>query len=445
MALNTRHNSRRAAAPVGARAAALEALCQIERGVAPADALAPHTASLDGRDQGFAHLLVLTTLRRRGQIDSLLKTCLAHPLPRAAARIRDLLRLGVAQILFLETPAHAAVDTAVDLATAEPGRFAPLVNAVLRRVVRERAALTVFANDPVANVPRWLWQSWVAAYGETTARAIAIAHANEPPLDLSLKDEASRDVWLAELNAEAMPGGSLRLRNAGRIDALPGFADGAWWVQDMAAALPARLLLDGLAQQGRGEHAAVVDLCAAPGGKTAQLAAAGHSVTAVDIASDRLTTVRENLERLKLSAACVAADGRQWKPAAAVDGVLLDAPCSATGTIRRHPDIAWTKSAAQLPSLCDLQASLLDAAADYVAPGGVLVYAVCSLQPEEGEQQAGAFLQRMGGRFQRMPASAAVVGGLPCIDPRGDLRTLPCDLAEQGGMDGFFAARFVRS
>jgi 16S rRNA (cytosine967-C5)-methyltransferase len=445
MAMNVRRNPGRATTPVGARAAALEALGMVERGMGPAEALAPLTAALEPRDQGFAHLLVLTTLRRRGQIDALLKTCLQRPLPRAAARVHDLLRLGVAQILFLETQPHAAVDTTVDLASAEPGRFAPLVNAVLRRVVRERAALTVFANDPAINVPRWLWQSWVSAYGAATAQAIAVAHAAEPPLDLSLKDEASRDAWQSALNAEVMPAGSLRLRGAGRIEALPGFAEGAWWVQDMAAALPARLLLDGLARQGRGHNASLVDLCAAPGGKTAQLAAAGHAVTAIDIAADRLVIVRENLARLKLSATCLATDARRWKPAAPMDGVLLDAPCSATGTIRRHPDIAWAKSATQIQALCDLQASLLDAAAEIVAPGGVLVYAVCSLQPEEGERQADAFLRRMGMQFQRMPVTADVVDGLPCLDSRGDLRTLPCHLAEQGGMDGFFAARFVRN
>ncbi|MBM3613225.1 MAG: MFS transporter, partial [Alphaproteobacteria bacterium] len=316
MALASRRAARRELAPTGARAAVLAALGAVEHGAAPADALAPLTAALEPRDQGFAHLLLLTVLRRRGQIDALLATCLAHSLPRGAARIRDLLRLGVAQILFLDTPPHAAVDTAVDLAGRESGRFAPLVNAVLRRVVRERAALTVFVSDPAANLPRWLWQSWVEAWGEATARAIAAVQVQEAPLDLSLKDPATADHWRAALGATALPGGTLRLRPAGRIDALPGFADGAWWVQDLAAALPAQLLLDGLAQAGRGRGARVIDLCAAPGGKTAQLAAEGAHVTAVDRAAPRLARTAANLARVHLAADCVVADVGAWRPAA---------------------------------------------------------------------------------------------------------------------------------
>jgi len=394
-------------------------------------------ATLEARDRGFSRLLAATVLRRLGQIDRIIDHCLEHPLPRKSGATRHLLRLGLCQLLFLDTPPHAAVDTTVALAAAgvnEAG-YKGLLNAVLRRVDRERDRHQQLAVDPSLNTPPWLWQSWVAAYGDETAAAMAAAHLREPPLDLSLKQDAA--VWRDRLGGTLLPTGSLRLAFDGAIDALAGFAEGAWWVQDAAAALPARLLGD-----VRGKR--VVDLCAAPGGKTAQLAAAGADVTAVDRAAPRLERLAENLARLGLHAATVAADAATWRPESAADAVLLDAPCSATGTIRRHPDVPWLKRPQDLATLAQLQDRLLLAATAMVRPGGTIVYCTCSLQPEEGPRRIAALLANQA-PVERVPIDAAEVGGIAeFITAEGDLRTLPSQLANDGGIDGFYAARLRR-
>jgi 16S rRNA (cytosine967-C5)-methyltransferase len=387
------------------------------------------------RDRGFARLLVATTLRRLGQIDRIVDGCLDKPLPRRAAAVRQLLRLGICQLLFLGTPPHAAVDTTVDLMTARGGEagFKGLINAILRRVDRERAAW--LEADPSLNTPAWLWESWVAAYGVERARAIAAAHLREPPLDLTPKSDAA--AWRDRLSATLLPTGTLRLPLDGPIESLPGFAEGAWWVQDAAAALPARLLGDVAGKR-------VVDLCAAPGGKTAQLAAAGADVIAVDRSSPRLQRLRANLTRLHLLATTAVADATAWRPEPAADAVLLDAPCSATGTIRRHPDVPWLKRPTDVAKLVALQARLLQAAVAMIRPGGLIVFCTCSLQPEEGPAQIAALL-RDGPPVERLPIRPSEVGGLDSlIDSNGDLRTLPCHLSEQGGIDGFYAARLRR-
>ncbi|MCP5366755.1 MAG: RsmB/NOP family class I SAM-dependent RNA methyltransferase [Hyphomicrobiales bacterium] len=397
----------------------------------------PRLAALEPRDRAFARTLAATTLRRLGQIDDLAGRCLDRPLPRRAARARDLLRLGVAQLLFLDLPAHAAVHATVALATG--GDLAPyrgLVNGVLRRLDREGRDWPAAQDAPRLNTPDWLWDSWVGAYGEATARQIAAAHLAEPPLDLTVKDDPQG--WAQRLGARVLPTGSLRLEVKGPIDALPGFAEGAWWVQDAAAALPARLLGDVAGRE-------VIDLCAAPGGKTAQLAAAGARVTAVDRADKRLARLAANLDRLGLAARTVAADAARWRPDAPADAVLLDAPCSATGTLRRHPDVARLKSAAEVDKLAGVQARLLDAAAAMVRPGGVLVYGTCSLQPQEGPGRVEAFLAGHPD-FARRPVAADEVPGLAAAVTRaGDLRTLPGHWAGDGGLDGFYAARLVRA
>lgn len=393
----------------------------------------PRLASLSTRDRAHARLLVASTLRRLGQIDAALDTCLrAQPKP---LRVMNLLRLGAAQLLFLLTPAHAAVGESVALADGRTAFARGLVNAVLRRLARDGAALLAAQDASRLNTPDWLWRAWTAAYGEERARQIAEAHLREPPLDLTVKDHPA--VWAGRLDATQLHGTTLRRAAGGAVEELPGYGDGAWWVQDAAAALPAGLLPDVAGQT-------VLDLCAAPGGKTAQLAAAGARVVALEASAKRAERLQENLARLGLAAEVVVADARDWRPPAPVTRLLLDAPCSATGTIRRHPDIAWHKTPADVVRLAGLQRQLLEAAMAMLAPGGVMVYASCSLQPEEGAWLIERALAE-GLRAERLPIAAHELAGLAVdLDATGDVRTLPCHLPEQGGLDGFHIARLVR-
>jgi 16S rRNA (cytosine967-C5)-methyltransferase len=375
-------------------------------------------------------------LRRLGQIDVLIGACLATPLPPRAAGVHDILRLGIAQLLFLHTPPHAAVATSVDLAQSRgyPSHKG-LVNAVLRRLSVEGQE-RVAAQDPAAlNTPRWLWQSWTEHYGEETARSIATAHLREAPLDLTLRSSASE--WREKLAATQLPTGTVRRAGGGAVATLPGYAEGAWWVQDAAAALPVRLFGDvtGLS---------VIDLCAAPGGKTAQLADAGAFVTAVDRSSRRLSRLVSNLKRLSLPAATVAADAVTWRPERPADAVLLDAPCTATGAIRRHPDVPHLKRPSDVSRLAVIQERLLRAAIDMLRPGGTLVYCTCSLEPEEGPRQIEQLLSS-DAPVARQPLSAAEMD-IPAewLTEDGDLRTLPFHLAEYDGLDGFYGARLVK-
>ncbi|MEP5388545.1 MAG: 16S rRNA (cytosine(967)-C(5))-methyltransferase RsmB [Alphaproteobacteria bacterium] len=389
-------------------------------------------AALDPRGRAFAHNLIATALRRLGQIDALIASCLEKPLPANARTAQDILRLGAAQLLFTGTADHAAVDTAVDLARARgQERLAKLVNAVLRRLQREGGDALTGQDAARLNTPDWLWQAWEAAYGADICRAIAESHLSPAPLDITVKDDAAG--WAERLGGTALSDRSLRLTDAAPVPELPGFAEGAWWVQDRAAALPVRLLGDvaGLS---------VLDLCAAPGGKTAQLAAAGARVTALDRSEKRLETLARNLDRLGLQVETVAADALSWDAPTRFDAILLDAPCSATGTIRRHPDLPHLKRPEDTAKLADLQDRLLARAAGWVRPGGVLVFATCSLQPEEGPERIRAFLSRQAD-FKTEPATTGESGVTPdMLSPEGWLRTLPCMAAGIGGMDGFFAA-----
>ncbi|NQW12051.1 MAG: MFS transporter [Alphaproteobacteria bacterium] len=401
------------------------------------EALAAHDglAKLPERDRGFARTLVATTLRRLGHVDQLIDGCLSTPLPDKAAVVRDILRIAATELLILGVAPHAAVDSAVTLTRSRGHeKFAKLTNAVLRRLDREaRDAIGTFAA--LDALPDWLAARWRATYGAATAEAIAAAIQREPSLDISVMSDP--DGWAARLGAVVLPTGSLRLPLSGRIDQLPGFGEGAWWVQDAAAALPVRLLGD-----LRGKR--VIDLCAAPGGKTAQLMAAGATVTAVDRSRPRIIRLERNLARLGLGAATVAADATVWRPPSRVDAVLLDAPCSATGTIRRHPDIPWLKGEGDIAKLVALQDRLLAAATDMLAPGGVLVFCTCSLEPEEGVERVDALLASRAD-LRRRPIDPAEIGGLDgLITPQGDLRTRPDHLAELGGLDGFYAARLVK-
>lgn len=379
---------------------------------------------LDPRDRAAAHRIAAAVLRRLGSIDEVLGPYLRREPPPPA---RHALRIGAAELLLLETPPHAAVATAVALA---PRAFAGLVNAVLRKVAAEGAAALEGLDGARLDTPAWLWSAWHAAYGPAV-RAIAEAHRGPAPLDLTLVPGAEPPA-----GAEALPTGSWRMAAGTRVTDLPGFAEGHFWVQDAAAALPALLL-------GARPGERVADLCAAPGGKTAQLAATGAEVTAVERDPARAARLAENLARLRLAATIVQADAATWTPPAPFDAILLDAPCTATGTIRRHPDVAHTKRARDVRAAAEAQVRLLAAAARMLKPGGRLVFATCSLQPEEGEAHL-ARATALG--LAHDPLTTADLPGLPeAITPEGCLRTRPDFWPARGGMDGFFAARFRRT
>ncbi|HJU20200.1 MAG TPA: transcription antitermination factor NusB [Stellaceae bacterium] len=425
--------------PATARDVALDLIAAVLRRRRPLDDAIednPTMHQLSGRDRAFARLLVATVLRRLGQIEALITGCLNTPLAPRAAVVQDILRLGVAQLLFLRTPPHAAVATSVDLAhnrglLSHKG----LVNAVLRRLSVEGAERVAAQDAARLNTPDWLWRSWSRAYGEEIARAIANAHLKEAPLDLTLRDDSA--AWREKLDGILLPTGTLRRAAGGSVMMLPGYAEGAWWVQDAAAALPARLFGD-----VAGRH--VVDLCAAPGGKTAQLAMQGAHVTAVDRSTRRLERLVTNLDRLGLPVAAIAADAASWRPPQPADAVLLDAPCTTTGAIRRHPDVPHLKMPEDVARLSAVQENLLRAAVEMLRPGGTLVYCTCSLEPEEGPQRIAALL-REGAPIARRAIDPAEIGGnSDWITAEGDLRTLPCHLAEHDGVDGFFCARLVK-
>ncbi len=397
--------------------------------------------NLPQRDRALTRAIVATALRRRGQIDAVLDRFLDRGLPKNAGALYPILLSATAQLIFLKTPAHAAIDLAVRLAQGDgrARRYDRLVNAVLRRVASEGEGIAASLDATRINTPDWLWTRWLSFYGETRAYEIAAANLVEPPLDVTVKRDP--ELWAERLEGRVLPTGSVRLLAKGRIEQLPGYDEGEWWVQDAAAALPARLL-------GPVAGKRIADLCAAPGGKTAQLASAGASVVAVDISERRLDMLTANLARLGLEATTVAADAAGWSPEMRFDAILLDAPCTGTGTIRRHPDIPYLKSAKDLETLAALQARLLDNAAALLKPGGRLVYATCSLEPEEGEAQIAALLARNPDLALEPIVPEEVFGRTDWVQSSGCLRTLPFQLKLDGpewsGLDGFFAARLVR-
>ena len=416
-----------------ARAAALDLLTAALGGRAGMDEGLSHPAlaALSARDRAFARALVMATLRHLGPIDAALQARVKKAPPDKVVQI---LRLGVAQAFLLNTPAHAAVATSVDLVARDKGlaMFKGLVNAVLRGLLREPPELA----DPDLLAPGWLQARWRAAFGVEEARAVAAMIAEEPATDLSVKDANAALAIAAGLEAMVLPGGTLRTSRRGDLATWPGFTEGGWWVQDASAAIPARLLA---VQPGE----TALDMCAAPGGKTLQLAAAGATVTALDRAPARLKRVTENLARTGLAATTVAADAANWKDGRGFDAVLLDAPCSATGTFRRHPDVLWAARPSDIAGLAAVQSKLLDAAVRRLKPGGRLVYCVCSLEPEEGEGQVAAFLSRTPG--VALDPIVAGEGGSPAASLRADgtLRILPHHAP--GGTDGFYVARFRKA
>ncbi len=417
------------------RAAALALLGGVlGQGRMLSDLLAEPDGALDGLNgpaRARAQRLALATLRHLEPVDRLLDTHLRKNPP---LEVRNALRLAAVEMLVEGAAAHAAVNAAVAglKSNGRTAGMAGLANAVLRKVAGEAAT---FAALPVQKLPMALRQPLVHAWGRPAVAGIEAVQALPPPLDLTVKVAAEAEAWAAALGAERLPTDSLRLSHAGQISALPGFAEGAWWVQDAAAALPVRLL----APQ-RGER--VADLCAAPGGKTLQLAAVGAAVTAVDVSEARMVRLRENLARCGLAAEVVAADALSWTPAAPFDAILLDAPCSATGTIRRHPDLPFVKTGAEIAQLVALQARLIDRALSLLRPGGRLVFCTCSLLPAEGEGQLAAALARHPGLI----LDDILPPGVPEAwrAPAGGLRTRPDHWAERGGIDGFFMAALRR-
>lgn len=392
--------------------------------------------ALDERDRALARMIVASALRRAGSLQAVLERFLQGGWPEDV-RVHAILLSGAAQILLLEVADHAAVDLSVDLANEiRNKRYAGLVNAVLRRTVAEGPAILA-TLDPEIDTQEWMRARWLAAYGEEDLRAICLAHRVEPPLDITPKRDAE---GLADLlQGIVLSNATVRVTGKGAITQLPAYDDGDWWIQDAAAAIPARLL-------GGIEGKRVADLCAAPGGKTLQLANAGAQVTAVDRSASRLKRLSQNLVRTKLRAEVVVADAATWE-AEPFDAILLDAPCSATGTIRRHPDILWQKQPEDLAQVTKLQARLLDNAVKLLKPGGLLVYSTCSLEPEEGEMQIEALLSRTG-ELERVPIGAEEAGDQRAMTLSGDLRTLPFHFSHGdprlSGCDGFFAARLRR-
>jgi len=396
-------------------------------------------SELDPRDRALERSIATVSLRRLGTIRAALARFLEKGLPKKAVGLEWTLTVAAAQILFLDVPDHAAVDLAIhavrrDTRTAP---FAALSNAVLRNIVRSKEELHT-PDDPFIDTPAWLAARWRKAFGDETAIGIARAHRCEPTLDLTVKSDPQ--AWAERLDGIALPMGSVRLKTHRPIAELDGYASGDWWVQDAAASLPARLL-----RARPGER--VVDLCAAPGGKTAQLAQTGARVVALDRSAERMKRLAANMARLGFEVDVSIGDALNFD-GGPYDAILLDAPCTATGTIRRHPDVAWTKRASDISTLAAAQAKMLDRALTLLKPGGRLVYCTCSLEPEEGELQIANLLRRNPDIARGRIEPEEIRGLSACITECGDLRTLPTDLWTQeprlSGLDGFFAARLER-
>ncbi|WP_425483110.1 RsmB/NOP family class I SAM-dependent RNA methyltransferase [Chelativorans alearense] len=398
----------------------------------------PQFLALEPRDRALTRAILASALRHRCTIEKLVSERLQRPLPAGAHALSHILHVGAAQILFLDVPDSAAVDLAVTQAGADPrtARFSGLVNGILRNIARHKEEALPRALSEASDAPAWFAERLAAAYGAEQADAIVKAHRLEPPVDFTVKSEP--DLWAERLGGRVLPNGSVRLeRLAAPVPELPGYAEGAWWVQDAAASLPARLL-------GAVAGDAVADLCAAPGGKTAQLALAGARVTAVDQSANRLKRLRTNLERLRLEAGIVEADILTWQPERLFDAVLLDAPCSSTGTVRRHPDVVWTKTPADIAKLADLQKRLLERALSFVRPGGTVVFSNCSLDPAEGEALVAGLIEQRNDVVLDRIGPEELPGAEHFITPEGWLRTTPAGRDGLDNVDGFFAARLRR-
>ena len=389
---------------------------------------------LSGRDRAFARLIAATVFRRMGQIDAALKPFIRK---KPSALPHAMLRCGAAQMIFLQTPVHAAVGESVAAIKSVRGHAhnAGMMNAVLRRV-SEKGVAYAGARPPRDNIPGWLRGSWERSYGSPEMRRMALQLQKDPPLDLTVKSDP--ESWAARLGGIVLPTGSVRLPNIGDVTALEGFETGEWWVQDVAASLPVKML-------GDVSGLRVLDMCAAPGGKTLQLAAAGANVTAIDKSEARLGRVKENLDRMHLKADVRAIDAFEFpEEDGGFDAILLDAPCSATGTYRRHPDVLHNKTFKDVANLKRIQEKMLEKAASLLKSGGALLYCTCSLQPEEGELQIRQFLEKWTD-FRLIPPLEALLSDIPeAVTEEGYVRSLPHFLGEKGGMDGFFIGLMIK-
>lgn len=444
MARGGRVSSKATVPGLAARRAAVTVLEDILKNGATLD------GALDGvlgklekiQDRGLVRAIVTTSLRRKGQLDKLIGSFLSKPLPLKSANADTILLTAAAQLVFMRVPPHAAIDLAVRQAQLDHNarHFSGLINAVLRKVSAKSESIATETGAGRANTPDWLWQRWRKAFDGETADKIAEAHLVEPPLDLSIKNGATVDNWAERLGGAVLANGSVRIAGAtGRIEDLEGYNDGDWWVQDAAATLPVNLIGDVTGLR-------ILDLCAAPGGKTAQLAAAGAKVTAVDLAQDRLARVEQNLKRLSLNAELVCDDAAKFKADEAFDAVICDVPCSATGTIRRHPDLPYLKTAKQMNDLVRAQAAILANAINLTRSGGSIIYCTCSLEPEECEGQIESLLTG-DSAVKRDPVTVQqVFGQAHLVSGQGDLRSLPFhSLGETAGLDGFYACRLLKS
>ncbi len=428
--------------PLSARLTALSAVTAVFTKAAALDGALSNDRNwreLEARDRAFARAIASAAVRRVGACQAALDTLIDRPLPMQATRARMALLCAAAERLVLDGAPHAVVDSWVSIMDGhkDTQRYKNLANAVLRRVASGKALEAFKSADPRADLNHWIAVRWTETYGEETAQAMAAARAVPPTLDLSLKPGQDSAQLAEAMGAEVLPTGTVRRRDIGAVEGLPGFEAGDWWVQDFAAALPAKLLN---AQPGE----TVADLCAAPGGKTLQLAASGADVVAVEASPKRVKKVAANLDRTGLNAELVTADVADWKPNAPFDAILLDAPCTATGTLRRRPDAAWAKQEGDIANLAAIQARLFDAAFSMLKPGGRLVYCTCSLELEEGEDQLAAFLERTPNASLDPIRPEEVPDLQEALTPSGAVRTRPDMWAERGGMDGFFMARLTR-
>jgi len=397
-------------------------------------------ADLPVRDRPFVRMMVSTVLRRKGQLDDLIARALNKEAPRPET-LKFILYLGTAQILFMDVANHAAVDTSVSL-TGEAGMESKkgFINAVLRRMTSEGNHWLQSQDAAALNIPSWLYQQWIASYGVVRAKDIANALLQQAPLDITVKKSLDAEKIRVDLAARKLATGSLRREEGGMVEDLPGFDAGDWWIQDASSALPVKLMGD---LSGK----TVLDMCAAPGGKTMQLADAGAKVIALDRNANRMKDLRANVARMKFegSVECVIEDGAEWKPRQSFTHILLDAPCTATGTARRHPDLLFLKTEKDQNALIATQERLLNNAAKILEPGGMLVYCTCSLQKAEGEEQVDKFLQSHPD-FKRAPVRREEFGGMDgFVSSEGDVRVLPYLLKDEGGMDGFFISRLQKA
>lgn len=432
--------------PIATRRAALQIVSTVLDKHQPLDQTLEQSQAFNDlpetRDRAFTRMIATTTIRRLGQIDDLIRRASSNPNREVSPPLlKQILRIGITQLVFMDVPDYAAVNTSVDLADENRlSKTKGFVNAVLRRIAADGRDWTAKQDIPRLNTPEWMLRKWVEDYNLKTAIEIGQANMAEPPLDLTLKAGEDVEYWQSHLQAELLPTGSLRVQKSGRIEDITGYSSGAWWVQDASAAIPAKLFGDITGKT-------VADLCAAPGGKTAQLAAQGAHVIALDRSARRLVRFRENMERLGLqdNVTTEAADAAVWRYLSGLDAILLDAPCTASGTLRKSPDVAWIKDENDLKSLIDTQKRILENAAVLLNDKGILIYCTCSLFKEEGEYQIQKFLEN-NKNFSRVPITPSEIGGFSdAVTSQGDVRILPYHMTALGGMDGFYIARLRKN